>query len=70
MNPALLTEDDLRAWLGYERRADLERALQTARVPVVYGRGGRLCTTLDAVHAGMGLPPAGTPTPEPTPDFL
>ena len=41
----LITETQLREWLGYRRRADIERALKSAGVRVINGQGGTVCTT-------------------------
>ena len=51
----LLTEDQLRDWLGYARRADLERVLDSRGIPWLPGRDGRICTTLAAIERGLGL---------------
>jgi hypothetical protein len=45
----LLNEDDLKSWLGFSRRLDLERHLQSCRIPYIYGKGGRICTTIAAI---------------------
>jgi len=63
MPDTLLTETDLLAWSGYERRADLDRMLRRAGVPVLYGRDGRICTTARALEAAL----AGTS--EQVPEF-
>ena len=45
MSPDLLTEEHLKAWLGYRRRGDLERALREQGVRIIYGKGGSVNTT-------------------------
>ena len=42
-------------WLNCSRRADLERYLRVNNVPVIYGVGGSVCTTLEAVNAALGV---------------
>lgn len=49
-HPELVTEAQLMEWLGYQRRADVEEFLRGQGVPILYGRGGRLCTTLEAIN--------------------
>lgn len=49
----LIAEPQLLEWLGYERRADLERWLQARGVPYDHGRGGRIVTTTEAVNQGL-----------------
>lgn len=50
MNSALLTETDLKEWTGFQRRSDVERLLRKHNIPVIYGRDGQVCTTLDALN--------------------
>lgn len=45
----LLTEEDLKHWLGFARRLDLELHLKSCRIPYLYGKGGRICTTVAAI---------------------
>jgi hypothetical protein len=67
-HPHLISEDQLRAWLGYQRRADLERAMIDQRIPILYGRKGQICTTLQAIEGALS--PHGTATTAPQlPDF-
>lgn len=48
---ALLTEDDLKAWLGYESSSALEQRLREAGIRYKrIGKGGTIATTLDAVN--------------------
>lgn len=65
----LITEQQLRAWLGYERRADLERVLVDNRVSYFRGRGGALCTTLSAIEARLGVGRSTDTQPPETPKF-
>ena len=67
-HPALLTEADLLAWLGYSQRGRLEDRLRTLGVPIIYGRDGRICTTLGALEAALGVRPAEQ-RPAPVPEF-
>jgi glutamate 5-kinase len=65
MNQALLTEEDLRDWTGYQRRGDIERVLRERAIPIIYGRDGQICTTLEAINRtllGSQLP-SGAATP-------
>lgn len=43
MNPNLITEEDLKHWLGYERRADLDAWLRDKGIEPKRGKGGRIC---------------------------
>lgn len=67
-HPALIAEDELLNWLGYTQRGKLEERLRQLGVPIIYGRGGRICTTLEALNAALGVrPPAQRP--ERPPEF-
>jgi|GEM_PF-3080142 len=50
---ALLEESDLKAWLGFQRRTDLENYLRRQKIPYLYGKGNRICTTTDAINARL-----------------
>lgn len=50
-NAHLVNEDDLRAWLRYERQADIRAWLDKNSVWYVEGKGGRICTTVEAINA-------------------
>ncbi len=50
MNPPLITEDQLKAWLDFKNRADVEKWLKARRIPYDYGRGGAICTTAAAIE--------------------
>ena len=52
-NQHLLSEPDLMNWLGCKRRAALEKYLREHGVRVIYGPGGRICTTLEAVNEAL-----------------
>jgi len=52
-HPALISESQLRAWLGFNRRADLERHLRESKIPFAYGKGGRIVTTLAAIDSTL-----------------
>jgi len=67
-HPALLTEAELMDWLGYSQRGRLEERLRQLGVPIVYGRGERICTTLGALEAALGVRPADQRA-EQAPDF-
>ncbi|MFZ3193743.1 MAG: hypothetical protein WA154_11140 [Moraxellaceae bacterium] len=51
MNVHLVSEDDLRAWLNYERQADIRVWLDKNGVWYTEGKGGRICTTVAAINA-------------------
>lgn len=68
-HPELLSEEDLLPWLGYSQRGKLEERLRQLGVPIIPGRGGRICTTKTALNAALGVSESA-PRPEPTPDFL
>lgn len=69
MNGQLLTETDLKSWTGYERRSDIEALLRKHGVPVIFGRGGQICTTLRALESAIGVRPATDTPSTDTPDF-
>jgi len=52
-NSSLLSEQELMTWLDCRQRADLERRLRQKGIPVIYGRGGKVCTTLQAVNDAL-----------------
>jgi hypothetical protein len=45
----LLTEDDLKIWSGFTRRASLVEWLRRNGTPYLLGHGGRVCVTAEAV---------------------
>lgn len=49
----LITEDQLKEWLGIERRTPLMRKLQELKIPYGLGGGGRICTTLGAIDRAL-----------------
>jgi len=53
-NPALLNEDDLRAWLKFERAADIETKLREMGIRFRRaGKGGAIVTTIEAVNRAL-----------------
>lgn len=52
-----LTTEDLQAWSGYDRPADLRRWLQEQGIRYFPGKGGKPCTTIALVNAAAGLAP-------------
>ena len=50
MDGNLITEEQLKEWLGYEQRAALEKALTKNRIPFITGKDGRVCTTSQALE--------------------
>lgn len=51
MHTHLVSEDDLRDWLKYERQADIRAWLDDKGIWYVEGKGGRICTTVEAINA-------------------
>ena len=49
----LLNEDQLKHWLGYERRSDVRRTLVVVGVKVALGKGGRIGSTVRAITAAL-----------------
>lgn len=45
-NNHLVTEDQLKAWLGYSQRSRIQRWLVEHGVKHSYGHNGRICVTL------------------------
>jgi hypothetical protein len=54
----LITEDQLREWLGIRQRTRLMRTLQELKISYVVRAGGRICTTQAAIDQAI----VGTPT--------
>ena len=52
-NPELLDEDDLRQWVDYDRRSDLERWLRENGIRFRHGKAGKVVTTLTAVNTAL-----------------
>lgn len=50
MNSNLVTEEDLKGWLGFEQRATLEKWLKEKKIAFDYGKGGRIVTTVQALN--------------------
>lgn len=55
----VLTTDDLLAATGYDRPADLCRALDKQGVRYLKGKGGKPWTTVGLIEAAVGLVPQG-----------
>ena len=55
MNPALVTEDDLKVWLGIRTRAELLAWVARSRLKYTSGRRERISTTMDAVNIAIGV---------------
>lgn len=47
---SLITEAELKDWLGIKRRTDLEKHLRQNKIPYLYGAGGRIATTTQAIN--------------------
>jgi hypothetical protein len=55
-NANLITQDDLSQWLDFKQRADIERTLQERGIRYIIGKGGKICTTLDAINEVLKKP--------------
>ncbi|MCQ8128813.1 hypothetical protein [Methylomonas rivi] len=51
----LVSIDQLKIATGYDRPGDIERCLRKNGVRYLYGQGGKIFTTIDAINAAMGL---------------
>ena len=51
----LITLDHLKTATGYYRPADIERCMKKNGIRFLYGQGGKIFTTIDAINAAMGL---------------
>lgn len=49
----LLNTEQLSRWCGYTRKADIERWLRENGIAWRRGKGGEICTTLDAVNESL-----------------
>ena len=58
MNP-LITTDQLKTATGYDRPGDIEKCLRKNGVRVLYGKGGKIFTTLDAINSALGVKSGG-----------
>jgi hypothetical protein len=58
-HPDLISQEQLGAWLGFQRQADIERAVFAHRILFMRGRGGRICTTRGAIERALGGETAG-----------
>ncbi len=52
INVSLIREDDLKAWLGYDQRAKIEKWLSDRGIPFELSRG-HIVTTIHAINAGL-----------------
>lgn len=50
---ALLTEEELKKWTGYEQRQKLESWLRENKIKFTYGKGNKLITTQEAVDRAL-----------------
>ena len=48
-----LTLADLKAWTGYDRQADVIRWLDKHGIPWWAGKGGAVCTTIEAINSRL-----------------
>lgn len=52
---ALLSEDELKAWTGFEQRKKLETWLRSQNINFKYAKGNKIVTTQSAIdHALLG----------------
>lgn len=54
---AIIDHDQLQAATGCKTKESLETVLRSQKVPFLYGKNGRIFTTLTALDAAMGLRP-------------
>lgn len=66
----LLSEEQLKEWVNYERKGHLEQWLREHGVRFWYGRGGRICTTLNAIEMALGLDANRSAPPPSTVEFV
>ncbi|TQV85230.1 hypothetical protein FKG94_03300 [Exilibacterium tricleocarpae] len=52
---ALVNEDELKSWLGFDRRSAIENWLDKHKIPFHYGKGNQICTTQRAIDASLRL---------------
>ncbi|WP_195880828.1 hypothetical protein [Methylomonas albis] len=52
---AFVSIERLKIATGYDRPGDIERCLRKSSVRYLYGQGGKIFTTIDAINAPMGL---------------
>lgn len=50
---ALLNEDDLRNWTGFEQRKKLEDFLRANKISYTYGKGNKIVTTQGAIDRAL-----------------
>lgn len=51
---ALLTEDELKEWTGYEQRKKLEEWLRENKIKFTYAKGRKIVTTQEAIDRALG----------------
>jgi hypothetical protein len=49
----LLNTEQLSQWCGYTRKSDIVRWLKDNGIQYTIGKDGEVCTTLDAINAGL-----------------
>lgn len=57
MTEKLVSYEQLQAATGCKTRESLEKVLRAQKVAFLYGKNGRVFTTLTALDAAMGLRP-------------
>lgn len=62
MTTRLIDTEQLKNVTGYDRPGDIERCLRAAGVRFLYGKSGKIFTTIDAINAAMGLESQVPPT--------
>ena len=70
MNPALVSEEDLKAWIGISDRAGLRLWASQVGLKFLPGSRRRLCTTIEALNAAMGVQPSQQQDLQPPVEFL
>ena len=51
----IITHEQLKTATGFDSNASIEKCLRQQHVAVLYGKNGRVFTTIDALNAAMGL---------------
>lgn len=46
----LIKEEQLLDWLGYSRSADVERKLRQHGIGFIFGKQGKICTTMEQLN--------------------
>ena len=67
---SLVNLEQLKQITGYYRPGDIERCLKKNGIRFLYGQGGKIFTTIDAINAAMGLKSETPDTTQEVIDFI